>query len=353
MTSSKQLVTMVPAAVAPGREGLELAVVQAREGGARRLVLESGTGVAALVLGAQDGEFIFAHGKAKLESVSREAGRAFVEAVAAWLGFELVDEEGVRPDEASSTLEMSWVRLGSGRDPLGVEWETFKLFLSLGERYAEVFLRCSADGTRAQLVEKWSEYREELVTILESVLAGAPARRVRQRSQRLAGPAGAPLYSTEGAMEFVVPSGWIASFRPEGHYRLTDPNDEMMIELSYLRLPPLPPEAPNLIQRLQFIVDGSEHARRASPIQTTTRDDIEFAWSEYHFDSKDTKRPEAAPRPARGRWLLAANDWTQSLVTGVWWVDDIAVAERAWNEVIASLHLAGRIVPELATRGDA
>jgi hypothetical protein len=218
-------------------------------------------------------------------------GGAFVDAVAAWLGLEHIPApEDEAPQANAATCKGSWARLGNGADPFGTGW----------------------------------------AAILEGVLSGTLARRVRARSERFSGPCGEQLYSAEGAMEFVVPLGWIVTVEPEGHYRLSDPQDEMMISsMSYMRLPPLPPEAPNVIERLQFISEDSRFAEHALPIERMTRHDIELAWSEYRFDSKDTKRPEAAPRPARGRWLVAANQWTQGLVTGVCWVEDIAVAEQA------------------------
>lgn len=225
-----------------------------------------------------------------------------------------------------------------------MEWDTFKLFFHLGERNAEVFLRLSADGIRAQLVEKWSAYREDLVAILDRALSGSPPRRIQVPATPIAGPNGERLLSIHGALEFAVPLGWRASQQPEGHRRVTDPDEEMMIELSYLSLPPLPPDAPTVTERLRQLVNDSEHRASSTPIAAFVRDDVSFGWSEYTFDSNDTKRPTAPRRPARGRWLIASNEWTQALVTACWWEAHAAVAEAAWNAVVASLQLSGRVV---------
>jgi hypothetical protein len=159
-------------------------------------------------------------------------------------------------------------------------------------------------------------------------------------------------FGLHGALELDVPEGWLLTEQP-GHWRVADPADEMKIEFSYLRLPPLPPEAPGVVERVKILIEDSEYGETASPIQSFERDGATYAWSEYTFDSRDTIRPEAAPRPARGRWLVASNAWIQVLVTGCWWDADRAVAERAWDGLVTSLKLAGRIVPATGDRGTA
>ena len=99
--------------------------------------------------------------------------------------------------------------------------------------------------------------------------------------------------------------------------------------------------------RLRSVVAGSDYASTATPIATFARGDVASAWSDYRFDSKDTKRPDAAPRPAMGRWLIASNAWIQALVTGCWWESDTSAAEEAWQTVIASLRVSGRVTTQL------
>jgi hypothetical protein len=65
--------------------------------------------------------------------------------------------------------------------------------------------------------------------------------------------------------------------QPEGHHRITDPDDEMAIEFSYLRLPPLRPDAPDVVARLAAVIERSERRDTASPIVTFTRGDVAFA----------------------------------------------------------------------------
>jgi hypothetical protein len=127
----------------------------------------------------------------------------------------------------------------------------------------------------------------------------------------------------------------------------------MMIEFSYLRLPPLPPDAPDVVARLRATREPDPKDESVTPITRFERGDATFAWLEYRFLSSDTKRPEAPHRPARGRTLIAANAWIQVLVTGCWWEEDVAIAEGAWNLVIDSLVLGGRVAPPTPTRGEA
>ena len=354
MDDERSLEVVVPGLVAADREGLDLTVTRLEASDANKLLLEVDTGGSAILeLGAEEGFFVFAHGKARLVSTSTDSGRAFVDAVAGWLNHE--PDPAQTGDESTPTAvtTCSWVRLGTGQDAIGTSWSAFKLFFDQGELHAEVFFRLSEDGRRAQFLEKWSEYRERLLAIFDRALGGAPARRWRARSSpRIIAP-GRRSFGEEDAFEACVPEGWNVSWRQEGHWRIADANDEMMIEMSCLHLPPLPPEAPDVPARLRDLIDGSEHRAEASPIVTFMRGETTISWSEYAFLSKDTKRPESAKSPARGRWLIAANRWVQVLITACWWEADIAEAEQAWTSVVDSLHLAGRISERLQPKGSA
>jgi hypothetical protein len=108
---------------------------------------------------------------------------------------------------------------------------------------------------------------------------------------------------------------------------MTDADDEMMIEVSCSALPPLSPEAPSVADRLRTVIESSEHAGEASPVTTSERGEVRFAWSEYCFASHDSKKPKGRKRKARGRW----------------WEKDVATAEAAWDALVASIRLSGRV----------
>lgn len=342
---------VIPAVHAHQREGLELAATRSDLAGGTHLVLEVGEGSAILELAAPKGFFVFSYGDAQWRSASEEEGRAFVDEVADWLGLEPTDVAA--DDSADTSVNCSWVKLGGGPDPFGTTWDGFKLFFDAGERDAEVFFRVADDGRRAQLLEKWSEYRLPLVELLERALAPPPFRTWARRRRPPRDAGGGLVIGDDDAYELVLPDGWVATWQPEGHWRFADPDDEMVIELSHLRLPPLPEDAPGVMERLRVIIEDSKHRDSASAIETFERDGMTVAWSEYTFMSNDTLRPEAAPRPARGRWLIAANDWVQVLVTGCWWEDDIPIAVAAWEGLIASIDIARRVVTRDQPSGDA
>ena len=344
------LVTTIPAVAASGREGLDLSATRLAGVLAERLLLTVGEGAVVFELGPEKTFFFFAMGDARLEPSGARAGRPFVDAVAAWLGLELAGDGDAEEPAEPTTCE--WVRLGAGPDVFGMQWTGFKIFLTQGERHAEVFLRLSDDRSRAQLLEKWSEYRTTLIEILERAVTEAPPRRVQKRAAPPSPERGLS-FEAEAGVTLTVPEGFVFARQPEGHFRISDPEDEMCIELSSVRLPPLPPEAPDVPARVRAVVQNGTHAASSTPVASFARGDVTFAWSEYAWDSRDTKRPEAAPRPARGRTLVAANAWTQALVTGCWWVEDAARAEAAWDAVVGSLHLAGRLVDRPKPSGEA
>lgn len=179
-----------PAATAPSREGLELAIrARTANEGATTLLLGVGEGAVELVLGVPDGQVGFSHGPVRLTAATAAEGRAFVDEVARWFGLELTaasadGDEPAPPGEATPRrrprLRASWIQLGDGTDPSGVAWHAYKLCLDLGKRDVEIFLRLSADGSRAQLVEKSSLHRRDLVELLERVLSKDAPRVVRE-----------------------------------------------------------------------------------------------------------------------------------------------------------------------------
>ncbi|MBI5478527.1 MAG: hypothetical protein HY906_06725 [Deltaproteobacteria bacterium] len=138
-----------------------------------------------------------------------------------------------------------------------------------------------------------------------------------------------------GTVELAVPRGWIAS-AGEGCLTVTDATDECALEISYLLLPPLPPEAPSLASRLEHALGADGHE---APIVTRRDGSLDVAWADYEYESPDPHRGDAR-RPARGRWLLAANDRVQLLATFSYWVDDAPWALEAWEWMMSSIRLA-------------
>jgi hypothetical protein len=140
-----------------------------------------------------------------------------------------------------------------------------------------------------------------------------------------------------GHVELLFPRDW--SFRPdpEGFAVLKDPGDSARLEVSCLTLPVLPPGTPPVEERLGQVMSQSGDAARHGPVTMVVRYGARLAWAEYEYDSDDAERGER--RPARGRWLLGANEWVQVLMTYCYWVADASWAVPAWTRFVETLRL--------------
>ncbi len=137
-----------------------------------------------------------------------------------------------------------------------------------------------------------------------------------------------------GNVELALPPGWTVEPDPAGHLACKDPTDSCKLEVSYLTLPPPLPGVPPLAERLRLALAG---VANPSPAVTFRRGRVEFAWTEYVFESDDTERGER--REAHGRLLLAANAWFQALLTFSYWTDDSAWAVPIWERIAETIDL--------------
>ena len=140
-----------------------------------------------------------------------------------------------------------------------------------------------------------------------------------------------------GNVELGVPSGWSVEPDPGGFLKLKDPTDSCLLEVSYLRLPPLLPSAPSLDERLRLVLKDTPDAAGYSPVVASEREGTRLAWAEYAYECHDTDRGEQ--RQARGRWLLAANENFQALLTYYYWADDVGWAVAVWGKIVETLRL--------------
>ncbi len=278
---------VVPAVAARERaRRLDLSVRRLESADGEELVLGAGGGEIVLTILPEKGHFFVSHGELRLARAPSDSGTVFADAMAAWLGLELVPTSEPRGKVGEAEAGLSWAFLGGRRDSFGVEWESFKVFLAVGGEYAEVSLRLTPSRNRGQLVEKWSHYREGLVLAFEWLVGASPPRGVRRRPTPLLARESGCCLAIEGGLELEVPKGWLRIYHPEGpwNWRMTDADDEMMIEMSCLALPPLPPDVPSVSERLRQVIESSEPAGTATPIATFERYDVKFSWSEYRLD---------------------------------------------------------------------
>ncbi|MCC7386880.1 MAG: hypothetical protein IT384_33900 [Deltaproteobacteria bacterium] len=150
-------------------DGLRLDCSRRLVAGRQRFELRLGAGAAVLSLGKVDTKEPFTFGSGTLEAVSSNAGAVFVDSVAAWVGASsppTIAGGEIRP------FPINFVVLGANRG-----WTAYKLFLEQGQQYAEVFFNVREDGSEARLVEKDSEYRHDLITLLARALRDGQAPR--------------------------------------------------------------------------------------------------------------------------------------------------------------------------------
>ena len=139
-----------------------------------------------------------------------------------------------------------------------------------------------------------------------------------------------------GNVELAIPRDWSVKPDPEGYMKFEDPTEECLLEVSYLRLPNLAPEAPTVEERLRFALREDPRSREA-PITSFVRGETSLSWTDYLYESEDPKR--GTRRTARGRWLIASNGRFQVLMTFYYWKDDAAWALRSWERIVQTLSL--------------
>lgn len=296
----------------------ELDVVEREEDGDRqRLVLARGAARVVVTL-TTTGAFIFTFGDGLFEVPDRVAGAAFADELAALFGtlldfVPMIDLATAQP----LPLAVSWARIGRRRDADGVAWEVLKLFAGDGERYGELFLRLS--DRRAVLSEKWSAYRAAWITMIETAFGRG---RGIERRRRLAIGGGATV---------TVPAEWTAS-DAGGHWRVTDPDDRVVVELSWLR-GGSEPDLPRAAERVRLVLEAE--GDDDTPIVVTDRGDVELAWAERGRLSGDTR---GGPRRlAHHRLLIAVGERGQVVVTTACWPEDSAWFAPAWDRMISTL----------------
>lgn len=270
------------------------------------------------------GELIFPCGAVEITAIDRTRGAAFVDAVAEWLGTPLAPAASIAADVAVTPIAGDYARLAIRDDADGIRWHAHKLMLDVDEG-PELFLRISADHSKAVFTEKWSAYHESLLVQLDRRLGMGRAIAPRKHVDVMRGAS------------ITIPPDWIVTERV-GELSITDATDEASLGISHQPFP-LDPRLPGLRARLEAAVSNTRCD--ASTAILTDRGDLELAWCEYPYEATDTKTGEK--RLARSRVLIAANDVLQVLVTFAYWPADASWAVPEWQRIVSSLRLASRL----------
>ena len=140
-----------------------------------------------------------------------------------------------------------------------------------------------------------------------------------------------------GAVRFDIPEAWTVV--PESDsvkiYDKQPPQDDCVLAVSHLRLPPMDWSGLPLTKLLDEGIKGDE--RPISDIGTpveSRRADLEIAWREMHFTDPKEQR-EAISRICIGRRKL-----TQCLITFDFWAADLERCNPVWKTVLETLVLA-------------
>jgi hypothetical protein len=141
-----------------------------------------------------------------------------------------------------------------------------------------------------------------------------------------------------GAVRFNIPEGWV--IKPEaGYIKIHDrepPDDECVLAVSYLRLPPgIDWSALPLSELLRQTADGdSREVISHGEVIEEERGDLSLAWAELRFIDEEERR-EAFSRTCIARGISNI----QSLITFDYWVSDAERLQPVWDETLRSLEV--------------
>jgi hypothetical protein len=139
-----------------------------------------------------------------------------------------------------------------------------------------------------------------------------------------------------GAVRLDFPEGWVVE-PGEGSIKFHDkkpPDDDCVLEVSYLRLPPIDWSGLPLAKMLAQVLERDDRGTLStSEIVQVRRTDLELAWAETRFTDPNENRE------AVSRTCLARGQGIQALLTFAFWPEDLARCAAVWDEALRSLQL--------------
>jgi hypothetical protein len=117
-------------------------------------------------------------------------------------------------------------------------------------------------------------------------------------------------------------------------YDRAPPDDDIRLEVSYNRIPPMDWSEFPLAQLLDDFVAGDHRGLNATGlIMRVERDNLRLIWRETCFKDPVEKRE------ARSRICVGIGSSVQCLITLDYWPEDAGRAVPVWDEVIRTLEL--------------
>jgi hypothetical protein len=135
-----------------------------------------------------------------------------------------------------------------------------------------------------------------------------------------------------GALRFDYPVDWV--FTPGATSCVfKDPGDNCVLEVSFVRLPPIDWSGLPLLKLLMDVDAKDGRSIPEEQIVRVQRPDLEYVWSEHTF------MDPGEHREAIGRTCLARGQNVQALITFAFWPEDRERFTPAWDEALRSLQL--------------
>lgn len=150
-----------------------------------------------------------------------------------------------------------------------------------------------------------------------------------------------------GAIRFDYPEDWcvIPGETSVSFYDRQPPDDEIHLEVSIMRLPPVDLSGLPVRDMIPAAIYGdTRDIQSRGEIQELHNGDVELAWIESEFIDHQLE-----PRRCYSRLCLARSGLIQPLITMEYWPEDTERATRAWDDLLDSLELGMQI--EDPTRG--
>jgi hypothetical protein len=176
------------------------------------------------------------------------------------------------------------------------------------------------------------EHRDELTLRGDHTWRAAPGCRI--------------FVADRGAVRFDFPQDWVVI--PDSDsiklYDKAPPNDDCVLAVSYMRLPPMDWEGLPLASLVEAANKGDKRPiYEYGRIREQRKGALAIAWREMCFVDP------AGKRDARSRFCLAREGQIQAMITFEFWADNAKKCSQVWDKVLETLRLGEKI--EDPTRG--
>ena len=144
-----------------------------------------------------------------------------------------------------------------------------------------------------------------------------------------------------GVLRLDYPEDWVVipSKNSINFHDRQPPDDDIHMEVSIMRLPPVDWSGLPLRSLIPAAIQGDERdIRSRGEIKEARNGDVEIAWIESTFMDH-----QQGDREAKTRLCLARSGNIQPIITMEYWLEDKERATKAWDDALESLELGMHI----------